>query len=82
LKVTVYILTSRYGRDMGKPMCSENYLQVFDTMQKEFKNALNELDDRYEKDETSSSEFYATIVTSGDQYEWFITEQEIEVTQN
>jgi hypothetical protein len=51
-------------------------------MKQEFDDTISGLANGYEKEESSCSEFEAVIVTSGDQYEWFITKQEIEVTLN
>jgi hypothetical protein len=82
LKVNVYMLTCRCGCDMGCPLCSADYKQVYDTMKQEFDDTISGLANGYEKEESSCSEFEAVIVTSGDQYEWFITKQEIEVTLN
>ena len=79
MKLIVFILTSRCGFDMGSPMCSTNYKELYEIMEREYEDTLHDLDGGYVKEGTFCSNYEATIVTGGDQHEWFITEHEIEV---
>lgn len=79
MQTEIYVLTGRCGCDMLGTSVSGNLDALRKEMAAAYESALKDLDGKHEESGTGCGDRDATIVTSGDWYEWAITSHIIEL---
>lgn len=75
--MTLYVLTSRCGTEMGETLCSMYQPELYVKMKAEYDDVLKNLEKNSRVEYASYGESGASIVTGGDAWEWNISKHDL-----